>query len=82
LVSHPDGAVDGEGKVLDVSLQTKRNKAAALKLMRKLLNSSLSSAKLFASLDMGRSDVGNEHGFWRNVVIGWPGRRIIDSLRV
>ena len=30
-------AVDGEGEVLDVLVQTKRNKAAALKLMRKLL---------------------------------------------
>jgi putative transposase len=30
-------AVDGEGEVLDVLIQTKRNKAAALKLMRKLL---------------------------------------------
>ena len=29
-------AVDSEGKVLDVLVQTKRNKAAALKLMRKL----------------------------------------------
>ena len=30
-------AVDSEGEVLDVLVQTKRNKAAALKLMRKLL---------------------------------------------
>jgi putative transposase len=30
-------AVDGEGEVLDVLVQTKRNRAAALKLMRKLL---------------------------------------------
>ena len=30
-------AVDGEGEVLDVLVQTRRNKAAALKLMRKLL---------------------------------------------
>ena len=30
-------AVDGEGEVLDVLVQTKRNKHAALKLMRKLL---------------------------------------------
>ena len=30
-------AVDAEGEVLDVLVQTKRNKAAALKLMRKLL---------------------------------------------
>jgi putative transposase len=30
-------AVDSEGEVLDVLVQTKQNKAAALKLMRKLL---------------------------------------------
>jgi putative transposase len=30
-------AVDAEGEVLDVLVQTKRNKRAALKLMRKLL---------------------------------------------
>lgn len=30
-------AVDGEGEVLDVLVQTKRNRAAAMKLMRKLL---------------------------------------------
>src|ERR1700687_5417450 len=30
-------AVDGEGEVLDVLVQSKRNKRAALKLMRKLL---------------------------------------------
>ena len=30
-------AVDGEGEVLDVLVQKRRNKQAALKLMRKLL---------------------------------------------
>ncbi len=30
-------AIDAEGEVLDVLVQTKRNKRAALKLMRKLL---------------------------------------------
>jgi len=30
-------AVDGEGEVLEIMIQSKRNKAAALKLMRKLL---------------------------------------------
>ena len=33
-------AVDAEGEVLDVLVQSKRNKHAALKLMRKLLKSS------------------------------------------
>ncbi len=31
-------AVDAEGEVLDVLVQTRRNKRAALKLMRKLLS--------------------------------------------
>jgi transposase-like protein len=35
-------AVDAEGEVLDVLVQAKRNKRAALKLMRKLLNMALS----------------------------------------
>ena len=33
----PWRAVDAEGEVLDVLVQSKRNKLAALKLMRKLL---------------------------------------------
>ena len=36
-------AVDAEGEVLDVLVQSKRNKDAALKLMRKLLRSMPSS---------------------------------------
>ncbi len=31
------GTIDAEGEVLDVLVQSKRNKHAALKLMRKLL---------------------------------------------
>ena len=31
-------AVDGDGEVLDILVQSRRNKKAALKLMRKLLN--------------------------------------------
>ena len=31
------GAVDSEGEVLDILVQSRRNKKAALKLMRKLL---------------------------------------------
>jgi putative transposase len=34
---YPWSAVDAEGEVLDVLIQSKRNKPAALKLMRKLL---------------------------------------------
>jgi transposase-like protein len=34
---HPWRAVEAEGEVLDVLVQTRRNKRAALKLMRKLL---------------------------------------------
>jgi DDE domain len=40
-------AVDAEGEVLDVLLQTKRNKRAALKLMRKLLKTSI-AIRLFS----------------------------------
>jgi hypothetical protein len=36
-VTMPWRAVDAEGEVLDVLVQTRRNKQAALKLMRKLL---------------------------------------------
>ncbi len=35
-------AVDSEGEVLDVLVQKRRNKAAALKLLRKLLKKVLS----------------------------------------
>ena len=38
-------AVDSEGEVLDVLVQTKRNKAAALKSMRKLLKNMASSPR-------------------------------------
>jgi transposase-like protein len=37
-------AVDAEGEVLDVLVQTRRNKRAALKLMRKLLSRSVRQA--------------------------------------
>lgn len=39
-------AVDGEGEVLDVLVQSRRNKKAALKLMRKLLKTQGSAPKL------------------------------------
>jgi transposase-like protein len=43
-------AVDAEGEVLDVLVQSKRNKHAALKLMRKLLkNPSPAEARLLAT---------------------------------
>jgi hypothetical protein len=37
-------AIDAEGEVLDVLVQSKRNKHAALKLMRKLLKKSMPSS--------------------------------------
>jgi putative transposase len=68
-------AVDAEGEVLDVLLQTKRNKRAALKLMRKLLKKTGSvPAKLvtdeLASYGAATRDLGlanrHEHGRSRN----------------
>ena len=68
-------AVDGEGEVLDVLVQTKRNKAAALKLMRKLLKKyGLMPDKIVtddlrsygaAARELGISDH-HERGRWRN----------------
>ena len=68
-------AVDGEGEVLDVLVQTKRNKAAALKLMRKLLKKyGLMPDKIVtddlrshgaAARELGIPDY-HERGRWRN----------------
>jgi putative transposase len=68
-------AVDAEGEVLDVLVQSRRNKRAALKLMRKLLKKySTGPEKLItddlrsysaAAHDLGISER-HEHGRWRN----------------
>ena len=68
-------AVDAEGEVLDVLVQTKRNKHAALKLMRKLLKKyGLMPDKMVtddlrsygaAARQLGISDR-HERGRWRN----------------
>jgi putative transposase len=68
-------AVDSEGKVLDVLVQTRRNKATALKLMRKLLKKfSFLPDKIVtddlrsygaAARELGISDR-HERGRWRN----------------
>ena len=68
-------AVDSEGEVLDVLVQTKRNKHAALKLMRKLLkNYGFIPDKMVtddlrsygaAARELGISDR-HERGRWRN----------------
>jgi putative transposase len=68
-------AVDSEGEVLDVLVQTKRNRAAALKLMRKLLKKyGFIPDKLVtddlqsygaAARDLGIA-VHHERGRWRN----------------
>jgi transposase-like protein len=68
-------AVDSEGEVLDVLVQTKRNKAAALKLMRKLLKKyGLMPDKIVtddlrsygaAARELGIADR-HERGRWRN----------------
>ena len=68
-------AVDSEGEVLDVLVQTKRHKAAALKLMRKLLKKyGLMPDKIVtddlrsysaAARELGIADR-HERGRWRN----------------
>src|SRR5450631_4683311 len=68
-------AVDAEGEVLDVLVQTRRNKRAALKLMRKLLKKyGIVPEKLVTddlrSYAAATSDLGierrHERGRWRN----------------
>jgi putative transposase len=68
-------AVDSEGEVLDVLVQTKRNKAAALKLMRKLLKQYGFLPENLVTDDLrsyhaAARDLGIEHrhrtGRWRN----------------
>ncbi len=68
-------AVDSEGEVLDVLVQTKRNKAAALKLMRKLLKKYGFLPENLVTDDLrsyhaAARDLGIEHrhrtGRWRN----------------
>jgi len=68
-------AVDAEGEVLDVLVQTRRNKRAALKLMRKLLKKyGFVPDKLItddlSSYGAAASDLGiakrHERGRWRN----------------
>jgi putative transposase len=68
-------AVDSEGEVLDVLVQTKRNKAAAMKLMRKLLKKYGFLPENLVTDDLrsyhaAARDLGIEHrhrtGRWRN----------------
>ena len=68
-------AVDSEGEVLDVLVWTKRNKAAALKLMRKLLKKYVFLPEELVTDDLrsyhaAAGDLGIEHrhrtGRWRN----------------
>ena len=67
--------VDSEGEVLDVLIQTKRNKAAALKLMRKLLKKYGCAPENLVTNDLrsyhaAARDLGIAHrhrtGRWRN----------------
>jgi putative transposase len=68
-------AVDAEGEVLDVVVQSKRNKHAALKLMRKLLKKYGFAPETFVTDDLrsygaAARDLAMEHrhltGRWRN----------------
>jgi putative transposase len=69
-------AVDAEGEVLDVLVQSKRNKHAALKLMRKLLKKYAFAPERLVTDDLrsyapAARDLGIEHlherGRWRNI---------------
>jgi transposase-like protein len=68
-------AVDSEGEVLDVLVQSKRNKHAALKLMRKLLKKYAFAPERWITDDLrsygaAARDLGVEHlherGRWKN----------------
>jgi putative transposase len=68
-------AVDSEGEVLDVLVQSKRNKQAALKLMRKLLKKYAFAPERLVTDDLrsygaAARDLGvehlREHGRWKN----------------
>jgi putative transposase len=68
--------VDAKGKVLDLLVQSKRNKAAALKLMRKLLNIYAFVASRMITDDLrsygaAARELGiesrHEHGRWKNI---------------
>jgi putative transposase len=68
-------AVDSEGEVLDVLVQSKRNKHAALKLMRKLLKKYAFTPERLVTDDLrsygaAARDLGvenlHEHGRWKN----------------
>jgi putative transposase len=68
-------AVDSEGEVLDVLVQSKRNKHAALKLMRKLLKKYAFAPERLVTDDLrsygaAARDLGvehlHEHGRWKN----------------
>jgi putative transposase len=68
-------AVDSEGEVLDVLVQSKRNKHAALKLMRKLLKKCPFAPERLVTDDLrsygaAARDLGIEHlherGRWKN----------------
>jgi antitoxin component HigA of HigAB toxin-antitoxin module len=69
-------AVDGEGEVLDVLVQTKRNRAVTLKLMRKLMKKYGFVPETLVTDDLrsyhaAARDLGIEHrhrtGRWRNI---------------
>jgi transposase-like protein len=69
-------SVDAEGEVLDVLVQSKRNKAAALKLMRKLLKRYAFVPERLVTDDLrsygaAARDLGiesrHERGRWKNI---------------
>src|SRR5262249_26021653 len=72
-------AVDAEGEVLDVLVQTRRNKRAALKLMRKLLKKYVFFPDKLSLLDTGII----WRGRWAPIALPLPeaDRTFVDAER-
>ena len=62
-------AVDSEGEVLDILVQSRRNKKAALKLMRKLLVVSLGGTRAALKFDARVGEVLKKQGYAPNKVV-------------
>jgi putative transposase len=74
-------AVDNEGEILDVLVQTKRNKAAALKLMRKLLKKYGSAPEILVTDELrSYQAAARELGIWRrHQMARWRNNRAENS---
>ena len=75
-------AVDSEGEILDILIQSRRDKASALKLMRKLLKRqgiapSLLMTDKLRSDEAARRELGLSA---KQVSAGWPTEAVCDSI--